>query len=269
MSELTLIEKLAEVLQEIPLKPSRRRCCVGNSKFGYRDILFGGDIRQLPPASGRMPYWAVDEFYEDFEIFVLAEDRRHEKDLATHNIKEAIAWGGVSDPMLHNPDDNWPVAEVVMEHIIDGYLQGWGLSGEIVDLDIGTNLSSRRADVNRWNNACVDQIEAKYGATCEAVDVRGYNPLSSLPSVQAQKNSMSGIQAPKVLRLRTCQTHRARVILLTNLCVQDCWASFPLVRHGPDRVTCLKVFSVSYVHVPISKKDLWKLLVATALCLHL
>ena len=50
--------------------------------FGYRDVILFGDFRQLPPASGRQPFWATETFQSFFEIFILREDRRHERDAA-------------------------------------------------------------------------------------------------------------------------------------------------------------------------------------------
>ena len=93
MAEYALGNNFTEVLRQIPLRENKRRPGA-LPKFGYRDILLGGDLRQLPPASGSMPYWAADVFYEDFEIYVLAEDRRHERDIETQSIKELVAWGG-------------------------------------------------------------------------------------------------------------------------------------------------------------------------------
>ena len=39
-----------------------------------------GDIRQLPPAIGKQPFWATAMFQKYVGIFVLREDRRHEPD---------------------------------------------------------------------------------------------------------------------------------------------------------------------------------------------
>ena len=58
MAEEGLLAALTEILQEVPLQPSLRRVAAGKAvgRYGFRDIILGGDIRQLPPASGGMPF---------------------------------------------------------------------------------------------------------------------------------------------------------------------------------------------------------------------
>ena len=80
MAESDLILLLREICREVPLSENLRRAAA-LPDFGYRDVIVCGDIRQLPPASGKQPFWASDTFQEGFEIFSLAEDRRHEKDI--------------------------------------------------------------------------------------------------------------------------------------------------------------------------------------------
>ena len=67
MAEYALRNNFTEVLRSVPLRENKRRPGA-LLKLGYRDILLGGDLRQLPPVLGSMPYWAADVFYEDFEI---------------------------------------------------------------------------------------------------------------------------------------------------------------------------------------------------------
>ena len=64
----------------------------------------------------------------------------------------------------------------------EGYLRGWGLSGATVDLELGTAIFGRRADVNRWNDACRLQIETKFGDECEAIDIHGLTYYADAPS---------------------------------------------------------------------------------------
>ena len=88
---------ILDVLQHYPLKPESRRVADASLQhrlFGYRDVIVCGDIRQLPPANGTRAWWSTRDFYANFEIFVLREDRRHEKDKAMQTIKEKMAWGG-------------------------------------------------------------------------------------------------------------------------------------------------------------------------------
>ena len=112
-----------------------------------------------------------------------------------------------------------------MEFVVDGYLRGWGLSGSNVDLDVGVALFPRRADVNRWNEHALQQIEQCYGATCERVDVHGFDPRLNAVQKDVDKRSFGGIQTPKVLKLRTCLQHRLRVIVLHNVNVAEGWAN--------------------------------------------
>ena len=61
MVEEKIMLTLMSVLQQVPLLPELRR---KNAlpKFGYRDVIIGGDLRQLPPASpdATVPFWARD-----------------------------------------------------------------------------------------------------------------------------------------------------------------------------------------------------------------
>ena len=226
MAEYDLIKSFTEVLCQVPLRKDKRKPGA-LPKFGYRDIIFGGDLRQLPPASGKMPFWASDAFHEDFEIFVLTEDRRHERDLYTQSIKELVAWGGLDNAAEQDPQTTWPVDSRVREFIIDGYLRGWGLTGEDVDLDVGTALFPRRPDVNRWNASCVRNIEELYTESCEAVDVHGYDPrmIQGAAQPSASTTRTTSLQVMQTLTLRTCPQHRLRVMCLSNHDVKNGWAN--------------------------------------------
>ena len=101
MAESDLMLLLREICREIPLTSDLRRPGAFPD-FGYRDVIVCGDIRQLPPASGKQPFWASRTFQESFEIFSLEEDRRHEKDLHMQTLKELFAWGGCVPPI-----DGW------------------------------------------------------------------------------------------------------------------------------------------------------------------
>ena len=92
MSDCIFMNAFLTVLQEIPLNTDLRRCAdkVGLPQFGYRDVIFCGDIRQLPPASGIAPFWSSWAFRNLFEFFVLREDRRHERDPCMREMKDAV-----------------------------------------------------------------------------------------------------------------------------------------------------------------------------------
>ena len=224
MAEDRVIDKLAEIFREYPLLPSLRS--PGALPFwGYRDIIFSGDIRQLCPASGGRPFWSRATFHKFFEVFRLREDRRHERDLYMQGIKEKIAWGGLPLEAAPTCNQQWQVDEAVKTFILEGFLRGWGMTGENVDLDVGTALFPRRADVTRWNNACVAQIDNRYGTACQAVNVTGFDPRGEGRHTPIDKVNLAGIQTPKVLQLRTCEAHRMRVMLLMNLDVSHGWAN--------------------------------------------
>ena len=106
-------------------------------------------------------------------VLVHAEDRRHERNPAMKEIKELVAWGGVDIQGLKKAHQDssepcteiWPIDQRVFKFVVDGYIRGWGMSGDNVDLDLGTAIFARRADVKKWNYACVEQIEKVYCRT--------------------------------------------------------------------------------------------------------
>ena len=156
MVEEKIMLTLMSVLQQVPLMPELRR---KNAlpKFGYRDVIIGGDLRQLPPASpdATVPFWARDLCYEDFEFFVLAEDRRHEKDPQMKRIKEMLAWGGICDAELRDPGEPWPVHDDVKQFVLEGYRRGLTLDASNVDLDTGIALFALRKDARPENKRYV------------------------------------------------------------------------------------------------------------------
>ena len=134
---------------------------------GGRDLIPVGDNRQLPPAPGIAPFWSTWYFQNLFEIFVLKEDRRHERDAEMRAIKEKLAWGGSIPSASATAEDGWNVDDDIVDFFVRGYLRGWGLTGLTIDLDIGTAMFPLQKDVRRWNAACVNQIEVRYGHCCE------------------------------------------------------------------------------------------------------
>ena len=60
----------------------------------------------------------------------------------------------------------------------------------------------------------------------QAVDVHGFNPEQRAnKQCQADTRRSTGLQAPRVLKLRTCKKHRQRVILLHNEDVGRRWCN--------------------------------------------
>ena len=146
-----------------------------------------GDLRQLPPADGRKPFFGSPDFHLLFEVFLLAEDRRHEKDKDMQKVKELIAWGGVP---VETPDEELTSTNIdprLTAFFVEGYLQGWGLTPEKVDLEIGTAIFVRKIDVANWNAGMVRRIENTHvqdkhgelqGIDIEACDPRRYGEAS-------------------------------------------------------------------------------------------
>ena len=89
-----VVEVLMEVCQLYPLDPGKRRLGA-LPHFGYRSVLLCGDLRQIPPSSQdyAQPFWSSASFQQLFEIFYLAEDRRHERNPAMKDIKELMFQG--------------------------------------------------------------------------------------------------------------------------------------------------------------------------------
>ena len=72
-----------QVLRVVPYEPTGRRRVPWDQRCactGGRDLILGGDYRQLPPASGIAQFWSTWRFQNLFEIFLSEEDRRHERD---------------------------------------------------------------------------------------------------------------------------------------------------------------------------------------------
>ena len=124
----------------------------------------------------------------------------------------------------------------VIAFVENGYVRGWNLSGSNVDLDRGTALFATRSEVDRWNTACIDQIEAT--SVTEGVDVIGCNPRKGssdnkkIPvKVQRAGPRLQGVEK---LSLRTSTRHRMRLMLLSNVDVKNGWANGTRVRLLPS-----------------------------------
>ena len=236
MADANSFQHLIDILQEYPLLEPLRRVRPEKAirLLGYRDAILSGDIRQLPPASGLAPFWSTRQFSDFFEIFMLREDRRHERDKSMQSLKEDLAWGGAVPPTTATPDTPWSVSTEVEDFVLDSYLRGWGLSGVNVDLDRGTALFPTRKDVHRWNEDCVSQIMARYAASTslQGVDVQGFDPQVPTGAVSkaAPPSTIPGVQTPPILKLRTCAEHRMRCLLLSNDDVGGGWANGTRVR---------------------------------------
>ena len=102
--------------------------------------------------------------------------------------------------------------------VLQCYLQGWGLDGKGVDLDLGTALFAQRKDVARWNDDCISRIPVVCKGQCQAVEVEGYSRFDSNKRVASK---LRRLQAPGILRLCTGPLHRMRVMCLHNQDVRE------------------------------------------------
>ena len=165
MADRNTISDVIQICWQIPLKESLRQSGALRL-FGYRHVLVFGDLRQLPPASSNPPFWASETFQTYFEIFTLREDRRHERDAEMRTLKELIAWGGCEHTTSLSNDtgwkEQWPVDRRLVDAFCDMTLQGLGLSGENIDLEVGTAVFATHAQKDRWNDGYVSQIEKLY-----------------------------------------------------------------------------------------------------------
>ena len=118
----------------------------------------------------------------------------------------------------------------------EGYIRGWNLGGHNVDLDHGTALFATRSEVDKWNTNCIQQIETT--ATTEGVDIIGYNPRSKkneLVKIPAKvQRAGPRLQGVVKLALRTCKTHTMRLMLLSNIDVQNGYANGTRIRLLPQ-----------------------------------
>ena len=149
MADQDTVFEVIKICTQVPVrKPMRQPGAL--PLFGYRHVLLFGDLRQLPPASSTPPFWASQTFQNNFEIFTLREDRRHERDAEMRNLKELIAWGGHAHTTTLSNDtgweDPWPIDQKLFDAIADMTLQGIGLSGENIDLDVGTAIFARHIE---------------------------------------------------------------------------------------------------------------------------
>ena len=135
MADAPAFNTFLKVLCDVPYEPAGPRrvpkhlCC---PHTGGRCLMTGGDNRQLPPASGKPPFWSTWRFQNLFEIFVLREDRRHERDAEMRNIKEKLAWGGSIPHHGTAATDGWRVDDDIFNFFVQGYLLNFTFTEVVV-----------------------------------------------------------------------------------------------------------------------------------------
>ena len=96
IDEFTMLDrraynKIKKLCSRFPLHPDLRKpnAC---AEFGYRYVIFCGDLFQLPPASGHPPLVTHVDFQTKFEIMVLKENRRQEKNPSSKDGFVVFVW---------------------------------------------------------------------------------------------------------------------------------------------------------------------------------
>ena len=139
---------------------------------------------------------------------------------------------GTSSTTPHDEFEHCDVHETVITFVEEGYLRGWNLSGNNVDLEHGTALFATRAEVDRWNTNCIEQIERSF--VTEGIDIIGCNPRKNKVEIKKipAKVQRAGprLQGVTKLALRTSTKHRMRLMLLSNIDVKNGWANGTRVR---------------------------------------
>ena len=98
-------------------------------------------------------------------------------------------------------------------------------------------LFSTRLDVDKWNEACLQQIEHMNTDDLEGVDLVA-SKLSTATNVKTSparvRRAGPRLQGVEKLSLRTSPLHRMRLMLLSNINVDACWANGTRVRLLPS-----------------------------------
>ena len=135
---------------------------------------------------------------------------------------------GVSTDIPPESVASAPVDAMVIQFVIEGFLRGWGLSGSNVSLGHGTALFSTRLDVDQWNEACLQQIEHMNTDDLEGVDIVA-SKLSTATNVKTLparvRRAGPRLRGVEKLPLQTSPLHRMRLMLLSNINVDACWAT--------------------------------------------
>lgn len=88
-------------------------------------------------------------------------------------------------------------------------------------------IFARHVEKDLWNNAYIEQIETKYwDKGLEAVDVHGFNPVQrDSNKSSADTTRATDLQAPRILKLRTCADRRMRVVMLHSEDISRRWCN--------------------------------------------
>ena len=224
--------------REFPLKADCRKA---NSLacFGHRDILLLGDHWQTAPANGCAPLLVCGSFQKYFDVFVLKENRRQEKNPAYGGVLEAVKRGGSA------ADAECCDVEVA-NLFIRAYVRGFGIDADNVDLDFGRALFPQRYHKDRWNARVVKRLEREcedaegVNVTCSLGQGDNYSVYDETDDSQRQTK----MKFPKILTLRTHPKHCMRLTLLHNINLEEGLANGQKMRllpsaswsHEPERL---------------------------------
>jgi hypothetical protein len=211
--------------------------------YGSTHIILSMDLKQLPPATSRPPFWVLSDVRGDFAVRVLRENRRLVTDNARegelqhfHKIMEDIGW---------NSD-----AGRVRDFFINAHLEGAqsGNRCNDVSFESGTSVFTKRRYRDRWNRAIVKRIAKRYSSPMQPRSMQ----------VQGRARALMGrgqwystghtrlirrrakTQSPWHLHLAGCwkgdsmlqahEPHFMRVMLNGNIAVQERFANGTLGR---------------------------------------
>ena len=166
--------------------------------FGRVHILLCGDYKQLPPATSRPPFIAMDhEVLQRFRFRVLRQNRRlasaerpEEQVLLDkfHQVLEDVAQGNAT--------------ELVRQHIVEAYVRGARTTALNVSLDRGTACFTTRRFRDRWNNIVQARTAKKYGRSLKvkAEFTAATNPGRTIHG-SAAKNIRRVVRSQSLLKL--------------------------------------------------------------------
>ena len=255
---------LLTACREYPLKVEKRKL---NSValFGHRDFLLLADHWQTPPANGCAPMLVCGSFQKYFEVFVLAENRRQEKNPAYGKVLEAVKRGGsASDSATCDSD--------VANMFTKSYVRGFGIDASNVDLEVGRALFPQRHHKDRWNAEVVKRLEREC-PDAEGIDVfctLGQGEDYRLYDETELDQRQTKMKFPKILKLRTHPNHCLRLTLLHNKDLEQGLANGQKVRllpsaswsHEPDRIEVGQDGTVHAKQVDNLKNDKFQVFVA-------
>ena len=202
VDEFSMIDvDLYDVMREMwrRLAAYRKPSGAGLDEFGDLHIVLFGDLKQLPPATRRPPFIAMEGVPEVFDVRVLTQNRRVVDDPARaqqinnfHHVLQHIAAGQGSDN------------ELVRQFFVEAYANAASehYSPKSLPLEGNTAIFTKRRYRDKWNGALVSRLAKHCGHELRVQgQVRArFNPNSKRPTGDRQYASKGKL---KYLRGKT------------------------------------------------------------------